>query len=60
VKLAYAHSTQTIFYIMAGVMAAVFVVAVRWMARSRLEAVEVARLRRAEHPTGNLSSMTAW
>src|SRR5262249_33112529 len=35
VQLAYAHSTQTIFYIMAGVMVAVFIVAVRWMPRGR-------------------------
>jgi EmrB/QacA subfamily drug resistance transporter len=41
VELAYAHSTQTIFYIMAGVMAAVFIVALRWMPRGRVEAVEV-------------------
>jgi hypothetical protein len=29
VQLAFAHSTQTVFYIMAGVMAATFLVAVR-------------------------------
>jgi EmrB/QacA subfamily drug resistance transporter len=40
VQLAYAHSTQTVFYIMAGVMAATFIVAVRWMPRGRVEAVD--------------------
>jgi fucose permease len=34
VQLAFAHSTQTIFYIMAGVMAATFVVAVIWLPRT--------------------------
>jgi hypothetical protein len=29
VQLAYAHSTQTVFYIMAGVLAATFIVALR-------------------------------
>src|SRR5262249_45242240 len=41
VQLAYAHSTQTVVYIMAGVMAAVFIVAVRWMPRGRVETAEV-------------------
>jgi fucose permease len=40
VELAYAHSTQTIFYIMAGVMAVVFIVALRWMPRGRVELAE--------------------
>ena len=40
VQLAFAHSTQTVFYIMAGVMVATFIVAVRWLPRGRLEAVE--------------------
>ena len=40
VQLAYAHSTQTVFYIMAGVMAATFIVALRWMPRGRVEAVD--------------------
>jgi EmrB/QacA subfamily drug resistance transporter len=40
VQLAYAHSTQTIFYVMAGVMAATFIVALRWMPRGRVEEVE--------------------
>jgi EmrB/QacA subfamily drug resistance transporter len=35
VQLAFAHSTQTIFYIMAGVMAATFLVAVRGLPRGR-------------------------
>ena len=37
VQLAFAHSTQTVFYIMAGVMAATFVAAVRWLPRGRVE-----------------------
>jgi EmrB/QacA subfamily drug resistance transporter len=40
VQLAFAHSTQTIFYIMAGVMAATFIVAVRWLPRGRVERAE--------------------
>jgi MFS family permease len=39
VQLAFAHSTQTVFYIMAGVMVATFIVAVRWLPRGRLESV---------------------
>jgi EmrB/QacA subfamily drug resistance transporter len=41
VQLAFAHSTQTIFYIMAGVMAATFVVAVLWLPRGRIEESDV-------------------
>jgi len=40
VQLAFAHSTQTVFYIMAGVMAATFIVAVRWLPRGRLESAD--------------------
>jgi fucose permease len=40
VQLAFAHSTQTVFYIMAGVMVATFIVAVRWLPRGRLESVD--------------------
>jgi len=40
VQLAFAHSTQTVFYIMAGVMAVTFLVAVRWLPRGRLEHVD--------------------
>jgi EmrB/QacA subfamily drug resistance transporter len=40
VQLAFAHSTQTVFYIMAGVMVATFIVAVRWLPRGRLESAE--------------------
>jgi EmrB/QacA subfamily drug resistance transporter len=40
VQLAFAHSTQTVFYIMAGVMVATFIVAVRWMPRGRVEHVD--------------------
>jgi EmrB/QacA subfamily drug resistance transporter len=42
VQLAFAHSTQTVFYIMAGVMVATFIVAVRWMPRGRVEYVDEA------------------
>jgi EmrB/QacA subfamily drug resistance transporter len=41
-ELAFAHSTATVFYIMAGVMAAAFLVAVRGLPRGRVEAVEEA------------------
>jgi EmrB/QacA subfamily drug resistance transporter len=37
VQMAFAHSTQTIFYVMAGVMAVTFLVAVRWLPRGRVE-----------------------
>ena len=40
VQLAFAHSTQTVFYIMAGVMAATFIVAVRRVPRGRVEMAE--------------------
>ncbi len=40
VRLAYAQSTQTVFYIMAGVMAAVFLLALRWLPRGRVEPAE--------------------
>jgi fucose permease len=40
VQLAFAHSTQTVFYIMAGVMLATFIVALRWLPRGRVEHVE--------------------
>jgi fucose permease len=40
VQLAFAHSTQTVFYIMAGVMAATFFVAVRWLPRGRVDTPE--------------------
>ncbi len=40
VQHAFAHSTQTVFYIMAGVMAATFLVALRGMPRGRVEAVD--------------------
>ena len=39
-QLAFAHSTQTVFYIMAGVMAATFLVAVRWLPRGRIALAE--------------------
>jgi EmrB/QacA subfamily drug resistance transporter len=37
VQLAFAHSTQTVFYIMAGVMVATFVVAARLLPHGRIE-----------------------
>ncbi len=40
VQLAFAHSTQTVFYIMGAVMAATFVVALRRVPRGRAEMVE--------------------
>ena len=40
VQIAFAQSTQTVFYIMAGVMVATFIVAVRWLPRGRLESVD--------------------
>jgi EmrB/QacA subfamily drug resistance transporter len=38
VRLAFAHSTQTIFYVMAGMMAVSFLVSIRWLPRGRVEA----------------------
>ena len=43
VRLAFAHSTQTVFYIMAGVMVATFIVAVRRLPRGRLESADEQR-----------------
>ncbi len=40
VQLAFAHSTQTIFYIMAGVLAVTFIVTVRWLPRGRVAVAE--------------------
>ena len=40
VQLAFAHSTQTVFYIMAGVMVATFIVAIRGLPRGRMEIAE--------------------
>jgi EmrB/QacA subfamily drug resistance transporter len=39
IALAFAHSTQTVFYIMAAVMAVVFVISLRYLPRGRIEAV---------------------
>ena len=39
-KLAFAHSTQTVFYIMSAIMAVTFIVTVRWMPRGRVAAAE--------------------
>ena len=35
VQLAFAHSTQTVFHIMAGVLAVTFVVAIRFLRRAQ-------------------------
>jgi len=40
VQVAYAQSTQTVFYIMSGVMAATFLVTLRWLPRGRVEPAE--------------------
>jgi hypothetical protein len=40
VQMAFAHSTQTVFYIMAGIMAANFIVTVRWLPRGRVAAAD--------------------
>jgi EmrB/QacA subfamily drug resistance transporter len=42
VQLAFAHSTQTIFYIMAGVMVTTLIVAIRGLPRGRVEPVAIA------------------
>jgi EmrB/QacA subfamily drug resistance transporter len=42
VQLAVAHSTQTVFYIMAGVMAATFIIAVRFLPRGRVAVADEA------------------
>ena len=39
--LAFAHSTQTVLYVMAGVMAASFLVALRWLPSGRVEPAEM-------------------
>ena len=44
VQLAFAHSAQTIFYVMAGVMAVTFLVAVRWLPRGRIDQTETAEV----------------
>jgi hypothetical protein len=48
VQLAFAHSTQTVFYIMAAVMAATFIVTLRALPRGRIEAVAVPEVLPAE------------
>ena len=40
IQLAFAHSTQTVFYIMAGVMAFGFLVVFRFLPRGRIETEE--------------------
>jgi EmrB/QacA subfamily drug resistance transporter len=50
VQVAFAHSTQTIFYIMAGVMAATFLVAVIGLPRGRVELPEQAGLPESAAP----------
>jgi hypothetical protein len=41
VQVAFAHSTQTIFYVMAAVMAATFLVSFIWLPRGRAEMAAV-------------------
>jgi hypothetical protein len=48
VQLAFAHSTQTIFYIMAGVMVATFLVALIWLPRTPVAQDDSAVLERHE------------
>jgi hypothetical protein len=43
VQLAFAHSIQTVFYIMAGVMAFTFLVALRWLPGGRVAPAEEAQ-----------------
>jgi EmrB/QacA subfamily drug resistance transporter len=50
VQLAFAHSTQTVFYIMAGVMAATFIVATRWLPGGRVEAPAEVEAERQPEP----------
>ena len=45
VQLAFAQSTQTVFYIMAAMMAVTFIVTVRWLPRGRVASVD-----EGEHP----------
>ena len=60
VQLAFAHSTQTVFYIMAGVMVATFIVAVRWLPRGRSEHVDERSPASAPfRDTGTLISVSA-
>ncbi len=40
VRLAFAHSTQTVFYIMAGVLLVAFIASVRWLPAGRVEPSE--------------------
>ncbi|HEY3725647.1 MAG TPA: MFS transporter [Solirubrobacteraceae bacterium] len=44
VQLAFAHSTSTVFYIMAGVMAATCIVALRWLPSGRVEVPDQAEV----------------
>jgi EmrB/QacA subfamily drug resistance transporter len=51
VQFAFAHSTQTVFYIMAGVMAATFLIALRWLPPGRVQpAQELADAPAPGHP----------
>jgi EmrB/QacA subfamily drug resistance transporter len=51
VQLAFAHSSQTVFYAMAGVMGVTFVLAARWLPSGRV--VHTARLGSAEMTSGH-------
>ena len=52
VQVAFAHSTQTIFYVMAGVMAATFIVSLRWLPPGRIEASDEPEAAMAAEGTG--------
>ena len=47
IQLAFAHSTQSVFYVMAGVMAATFLVAIRGYPRGRAQEAPAVRAERA-------------
>ena len=53
VQLAFAHSTQTVFYIMAGIMAATFIVTVRWLPRGRVAVADEEDDRRSRWTPGS-------
>lgn len=59
VQLAFAHSTQTVFYVMAGVMAATFLVAVRRLPRGKVEVSDEPQvLTPTASPAGEVSGTT--
>jgi len=56
VQLAFAHSSQTVFYAMAGVMGVTFLLAARWLPNGRV--VHTARLGSEETPSVHSASQT--